>query len=149
MSFFKKKKEDLPPMPDLPPLPPLPDVSKAPEIPAMPALPEMTQEIAPEPIKLPAMPKVEQTRAIPFPDLEAEVPRQEAAKVFVRIDKYRDVMHIIANMQHKLHELQRTLDKISSIKTREAEIITGWNALLAEAKSKVDDVSGKLVKPEA
>lgn len=149
MPFFKKKKEELPPLPDLPPLPPLPEVTKTPKVP----VPEIEEEVAPAPIKLPTipkvLPKVEKTRAIPFPEIEEEMPRHEAAKVFVRIDKYKDVMHTIDNMQHKLHELQKTLDKISSIKTREAEIISGWNALLAEAKTKVDEVNSKLIKPEA
>ncbi|MBD3263263.1 hypothetical protein GF374_02700 [Candidatus Woesearchaeota archaeon] len=77
------------------------------------------------------------------------IPKPGKAKVFVRIDKYRDVVKTLDSMQHKLMDLQRTLDKISSIKDREAEIISGWHALLAEAKDKIDHVDSELTEPEA
>jgi len=137
--LFKKKKEleEIETRPELPPLPPLPEEMEAPE------LPELEEEL----------PMVRPMRMAPMPREEVVCPpcppsRSELVKVFVRIDKYKEVMKEIESMQHKVSELQKTLNKISSIKEREAEIITGWNALLAEAKAKIDEVDHKLMRPE-
>jgi len=133
MVFFKKKKEELPPLPEkvplpeLPPLPPLPEESTTLEAPELPSAPEKISPPPPE--EIPTVP--------------------ERAKVFVRIDKYKEVMRLIDSMQHKVNELQKTLDKIAAIKTKEGEIIAGWNALLAEAKSRIEEIDRKLMKPEA
>lgn len=136
MPFFKKKEKDLG-LPELPPLPPLPPV------------PELPEKKGAQKPSFPSLPKIEPSKKLaPIAPLKSEEV-SEKAKVFVRIDKYKDIMKTIDNMQHKIIELQKTLDKISSIKTREAEIISGWNALLAEAKSKIDEVTHKLTKPEA
>lgn len=144
MPFFKrKKKEDFSSIPDLPPLPPVPGV---PEVPAL------GDEPAPPPMRVSKMPRgIPKIRPAELltPVISQEEMEPAKAKVFVRIDKYKDIMNTIDNMQHKINELQKTLNKISSIKTREAEIIAGWNALLSEAKNKVDEVSGKLIRPEA
>jgi len=147
--FLKKKKmayeDELPPIPDepeeLPPLPPLPgeeEYGAPPEYEAPPAWPKAPRGLAaPEAPPLPEMP----TQVAPQVRMGAEC-------VFVRIDKYRDVMKKIDDMQDKLAELQSTLNRISAIKGKEAEIIDGWNAMLQEAKSKIDDVNSKLSKTE-
>ncbi|MEM2874380.1 MAG: hypothetical protein QW063_02985 [Candidatus Nanoarchaeia archaeon] len=147
--FFKKKKEET--------LPELPAVPEGEEIPPLPPLPgeEELSEIAPpplprEPRKLlkPAAPSVMPEPSIPMREIAA--PRaEEKATVFVRIDKYKDIMRTVQEMEAKIVELQATLEKISSIKAREAEIIDGWNAMLQDAKSKLDNISTKLTKPEA
>jgi len=57
-------------------------------------------------------------------------------------------MSAIEAMQEKLEELKSTLNAISAIKSKEAEIIDGWNAMLQQTKTKVDEISAKLAKPQ-
>ena len=142
MAFFRKKREEdeLPPIPEgldsteLPPLPPMPGEEEMLTPPAMPRMPRMARPM-PD-FQMPA----------PMPQMPA-MPSAERATVFVRIDKYKDVMRTIDSMHAKMDELRSTLDKISMIKGKEAEIIDGWNALLSEAKSKLDEASAKMLKP--
>lgn len=153
MAFFKKKKEDeeAPTMPDigmdeLPPLPPLPGEEELSEVPP-----------APEPMPAPkgrrsaapVIPEMSMGAPMPEPRSVPMANPSDKATVFVRIDKYRDIMKTIMDMESKVEELKATLDRISSIKGREAEIVDGWNAMLQDAKEKLDDVHSKLTKPEA
>jgi len=40
------------------------------------------------------------------------------------------------------------LNAISAIKSKESEIIDGWNAMLQQTKAKIDEVNAKLAKPQ-
>lgn len=148
MAFFKKKPDEdteLPVLPEgdeLPPLPPLPGEEDLPPFPE--------PEEAPKPAKkmksgAPSIPEVSMSRP-QMPSWQAT--EAQAATVFVKLDKYKDIMRTVAEMDNKLDELRATLDKISAIKTREGEIIDGWGAMLNDAKSKITDVHSKLTKPE-
>ena len=147
MAFWKKKGEDLafPPeegeIPSLPPLPGEEDLTAPPPLPretrmrpASPIIPEMSME-APR-MRMPMMSSAPPTVS-------------DKTTVFVRIDKYRDIMRTIETMQAKIDELNSTLNRISTIKQRESEIIDGWHAMLSDAKGKLDEISSKMTKPEA
>ena len=150
--FSKKKKEfdDLPPIPEseefaeLPPLPPMPgDEEFATEsLPKNPKMKGMEFNQFPQERPMPEfmMPQMPQT-----PTLSPQI--STGATVFVRIDKYKDVMSTVEAMQEKLEELKSTLNAIAAIKGKEAEIIDGWNAMLQQTKAKVDEVNAKLSKP--
>ncbi|MBI4096071.1 MAG: hypothetical protein HY438_04375 [DPANN group archaeon] len=138
--FFKKKKEDE--LLDLPPLPPLPEDEgmeqqgfpmDEEESQGMPPLPPMQ---APPAMPPPQMPRFQKPMGIP-----------ETATVFVKIDKYKEIMQMVDSMNTKLEDLRHNLDKISAIKQRESEIIQGWNAMLSESKTKIDELNRKLLRP--
>ena len=153
MPFFKKKQPDdfgeLPPLPEgeeLPPLPPLPGEEELPPFPEPESAPMPARKMKPAgPIinevsmGAPSMPSWQPTPVMEKP----------AATVFVKLDKYRDIMRTVSDIDSKLEELRTTLDRISSIKSREGEIIDGWAAMLNDAKSSIDNVHSKLTKPEA
>ena len=117
----------------LPPLPP--EENEYEEMPAE----QMTK---PAPVR----PSIQPTQITPSMASRSKAPTR-AAKIFVRIDKYKDIVATIEAMNEKINNLQNTLNNISAIKTKEAEIISGWGALLADAKAKADEVSEKLLKP--
>ena len=152
MAWFKKKKEEediLPMMPEaeeLPELPPLPGEEEFPETePIMPKAPKMKEPM------LPPMPEYHEPKpflSMPSPPQIPQMPAPGPATVFVRIDKYKDVMETIGTMQEKLEELRATLNAISAIKSKESEIIDGWNAMLQQTKAKIDEVNAKLAKPQ-
>lgn len=129
MELFRKKTAEIE-EDKFPPLPPLPSDDR--EIPAFPKL-ARTRPITT--IK-PAQPQIKHVSSI------------EKTTVFIKIKKYKDIVRTIDDMQTKIDELKNVLDKISQIKSKEAEIIEGWNALLQEAQDKANDVESKLTTPE-
>ena len=85
----------------------------------------------------------------PLPEsTETDTPKptasQPGAKVFVRLDKYSDILKTINHMESKINELQNALGKISSIKDSEQEIISSWTSLINEARDRVTEVNSKL-----
>jgi hypothetical protein len=150
MAFFKKKpaeEAELPSLPEgdeLPPLPPLPGEEELPPFPEPEESPKPARKMRPG---APLIPEVSMSAsAAVWQSASVEKP---AATVFVKLDKYKDIMRTVSEIDNKLAELKATLDRISAIKTREGEIIDGWAAMLNEAKSKIDEVTSKLTKPEA
>lgn len=154
--FWKKKQEQeqQDEFSDLPPLPPLSEdsgaqmqsyddrqMSSLPPLPDLPPLPSggpMQTQMPQQQLSYPTMSSSQSAfRSTPV----------ESAAVFVRLDKYKDIMHVIEQMQGRLDELQHSLAKISAIKQKETEIIQGWHALMSESKAKVDELNQKLLKP--
>lgn len=152
MPFFKKKQAEdygeLPPLPEgeeLPPLPPLPEEEELPPMPETPAEPRKMKPgrpIVPE-MSMATPPAMPSWKPIEAPTAA------EKATVFVKLDKYREIMRTVSDIDDKLTELKATLDRIAAIKSREGDIIDGWAAMLSDAKAKIDDVNNKLTKPEA
>ena len=154
MAFFKKKREEEE-------LPPIPETYELPELPPLPPLPGEDEFGSSEPMQKPVRMKPMEFQ--PRPETERLMPEfmmptmsqthslspqiAQGATVFVRIDKYKDVMSMVASMQEKLEELKSTLNAIAAIKSKESEIIDGWNAMLQQTKAKVDEVGAKLAKP--
>lgn len=79
---------------------------------------------------------------------EVQTDDKEKTTVFIRVKKYKDIVKTIEDMQAKIEELNKSLDKISQIKAKEVEIIKGWSALLQETRQKADDVESKLSTKE-
>ena len=69
---------------------------------------------------------------------------QPGAKVFVRLDKYSEILTTINKMESKINELQNALGQITSIKDSEQQIIGDWNNLINEARDRVAEVNSKL-----
>jgi len=78
------------------------------------------------------------------PDTTKPNASQPGAKVFVRLDKYSDILKTINHMEAKINELQNALGKITSIKDSEQQIIGSWNSLINEARDRVAEVNSKL-----
>ncbi len=141
--FFKKKRDDE--LPELPPMPPLPE-DEGMEQGNFP----MDEEAAMPPMGLPPMPPARMPASMPpppMPQLQKPMGLSETATVFVKIDKYREIMQMVDSMNTKLEDLRHNLDKISAIKQKETEIIQGWNALLSDSKTKIDELNRKLLRP--
>lgn len=126
MAWFKRKKEEeLPPLPEVPELPPLEP------LPALPPLPEIPREAAP-----------------PYPPAEFEAPLAKVTPIFIRIDKYRELLKTIKQIQDNLGKLKTALDRIERIKARETEIVRSWDTLMAETNTKMEEISAGLFQPE-
>ncbi len=66
------------------------------------------------------------------------------AKVFIRLDKYTEIISTINNMESKINELKNAIGKINDLRNAEQQLVDSWNKLVDEAQAKVNDVSSKL-----
>jgi len=66
------------------------------------------------------------------------------AKVFIRLDKYTEIINTINNMESKINELKNAINKINDLRNAEQQLVDSWNKLVDEAQAKVNDVSSKL-----
>jgi hypothetical protein len=146
-----------------------PSSLEAPARPIPPRLPprEMS-EIAPR--ALPDFPKSED---LDLPDLDAGTPisnlrptnpnmgelrpafgspvassPKKNAKVFVQLNKYREIVSTVNKMENRIGDLQESIIKIKDIRSKEHDLIESWNNLLTEAKSKIEEVHRKLPEVE-
>ncbi|MBS3065100.1 MAG: hypothetical protein J4451_01220 [DPANN group archaeon] len=112
-------------------------------LPKLPELPKLTTEE-----ELPAYPMLSRTTPDPVAktvrNLKPITTLGTKSTVFINIKKYKDIMGTIEDMQGKIEQLKNALDRISQIKTKEAEIVAGWNALLREVQEKAAEVDSKL-----
>jgi len=79
----------------------------------------------------------------PLPAPKAISPKP-GAKVFIRIDKYTEIINTINNMESKINELKNAVNKINDLRNAEQQLVDSWNKLVEEAQAKVNDVSSKL-----
>jgi hypothetical protein len=135
---------------------------EAPVRPIPPRLPPRRMDISPRP--LPPMPIMPKSDDLDLPDLDAnmkigdlkpafdahtfDTPVAEApkrgAKVFVQLNKYREIVSTVNKMENRIGDLQDSITKIKNIRAKEHELIDSWNTLLTEAKSKIEEVHRKL-----
>ena len=101
----------------------------------------MTERVSDLESDLPPLPEDNTTEDQTLP---AQPASPTGAKVFVRLDKYSDILKTINTMEAKINELQNALGKISTIKQSEQQVIESWNALISEARDKVSEVNSKL-----
>jgi len=155
---------------DLPELPPIPKIPREysrdlPSIPKLPKPRDFGNELPPlsEPDfgdeKLPDIkeddlniPELSQPKPMPqfnpspsfSPEPEMEMAPRKTAKVFVQLSKYKDIVNTVGKMESRINELQNAINKLRDIRAKESQLIEGWDGLLGEAKSKMEDVNRKL-----
>ena len=162
--FSKKKPEELIPRPNPPFMPnqPMPDstplkdqlnldqVEPAPELPPLPAEVSMEPEQIDDNLNAVAdkiddmdgrLNQMESPLPAPQPIPEGPKP---GAKVFIRLDKYTEIISTINSMESKINELKNAINKINDLRNAEQQLVDSWNRLVDEAQEKVNDVSSKL-----
>jgi hypothetical protein len=151
----------IPKAPALPPMPPKHLLSK-PNFGAqdLPPLPELDNDLPPLPKAIndntaipKPMPMLKEMRDLP--PLENRpmpgIPKPTSgnrAKVFVQLNKYKDIVSTVNKMETQIDGLQASINQIKDIRSKESEIINSWNTLLHEAKSKIEEVNRKLPKAD-
>tara|TARA_Y100000004_G_scaffold45167_1_gene49596 strand:+ start:50 stop:592 length:543 start_codon:yes stop_codon:yes gene_type:complete len=69
---------------------------------------------------------------------------QTDVSVFIRVDKYNDVLKTVNNMEHKINELKHTISRLTEVRNNEQKLIDSWNSLIQEAESRIQEVTSKL-----
>ncbi len=68
--------------------------------------------------------------------------------VFVKIDEYNDVLHLLGLIRRKLDDAKETLAKIHDLKNEEDHQLETWHNTLEEVEKKVDFINHSLSEPE-
>jgi predicted nuclease with TOPRIM domain len=71
-----------------------------------------------------------------------------AAPVFVKIDKYSEVIAAINNVKSKLEEAKSALKKITDLKNEEDAEIRDWQEELRKIEERVSSIKEELSSPE-
>jgi DNA repair ATPase RecN len=69
---------------------------------------------------------------------------QNDVSVFIRVDKYNEVIKTVNNMEHKINELRHTISRLTEIRNNEQKLIDSWNSLIQEAENRIREVTSKL-----
>lgn len=64
--------------------------------------------------------------------------------LFVKIDKYKEVMNTLDQIKSKLEDSERILSKLTEIKAEEDKELEGWHIDLEDLKDKLLEVDRKL-----
>jgi len=73
----------------------------------------------------------------------------DGAKVFVKIDSYKDVLAVIDEVKGKLAEAKANLSKINQFRSDEEQDLQEWSASLADIEQRIGDIDTKLEEPSA
>ena len=73
---------------------------------------------------------------------------EEKSPVFIKIDKYRQVLDVVDVLKKQVDEIRSTLQQIKRLKTQEEEEIRMWEANIAEVEKKILFVDQTLFEPE-
>lgn len=76
--------------------------------------------------------------------LPNQTSQNKDVSVFVRLDKYNEVIKTVNNMEHKINELRHTISRLNEVRNNEQKLIDSWNSLIEEAETRIRDVTSKL-----
>ena len=91
----------------------------------------------------PVMPQKMQSSMISSP-LESDMRIRQGKTLFVKIDKYKDVMRVLDHVKSKLEDSERILGKLTELKNEEDRELDGWRNDLEDLKDKLLEIDKKL-----
>lgn len=68
----------------------------------------------------------------------------DGAKVFIKIEDYKDVVDIIGLIKEKIDESKSILGRLEELKNQEDSELEMWNATLENIKNRVDSIDEAL-----
>ncbi len=66
------------------------------------------------------------------------------ANIFVKLDKYNEIMETLEDLEGKTHDLEKIIRKLEETKDKEKDLIFKWNELLIETKKQIEKVNKNL-----
>jgi len=61
--------------------------------------------------------------------------------IYVKVDKYRDLVGVLKKIEQKLETVDKMIDKINQLKQQEDDQIKEWNDNLADVKDRVQGIT--------
>lgn len=73
---------------------------------------------------------------------------EEKSPVFIKIDKYRQVLDVVDVLKKQVDDIRDTLTQIKELKTQEEEEIRIWESNISEVEKKILFIDQTLFEPE-
>ncbi|MBN2052332.1 hypothetical protein JW756_02410 [Candidatus Woesearchaeota archaeon] len=70
----------------------------------------------------------------------------ESNPVFVKIDKYKEILSIVEVINKKVNGVKQLLSELEELKSKEEEEIASWEKNLDEITHKIDSMQEELTK---
>ena len=62
--------------------------------------------------------------------------------IYVKVDKYKELLEVLKTINAKLQTVDKTIEKINTLKTQEDAQIQSWNDNLSDIKSRLEKING-------
>lgn len=137
MGLFGKKKED---KNDLPPL-------KFPELPkSVPSFEQGKSMQATEAKEIKAAVSPSVPSMPPMPSSHSQLPSTPSMEkpLFVKIEKYKDVVETLNKLKAKLHDADDVLSRLNTLKDKESRELSAWHSDLERIRNQLLDIDRKL-----
>lgn len=71
------------------------------------------------------------------------------ARVFVKIDEYKDVLRVVGLIKDKLNEAKGRLEKVKELKNQEDAELERWGGRLSEIEARIEGIDQMLFEPSS
>lgn len=61
----------------------------------------------------------------------------ENVPIYVKVDKYRELMQVLKAIENRLSSVDKMIDKINTLKAEEDRQISQWNANVSDIKDRL------------
>ena len=61
--------------------------------------------------------------------------------IYVKVEKYRDLVSVLKKIETKLETVDKTIEKINSLKEKEEKQLKEWNDNIADVKDRVSGIT--------
>ena len=68
------------------------------------------------------------------------------APVYVKIDKYKEVQHLISHVKTKVEEAKNVINKLNEVRTHEENEIHLWQQRLTDIEEKIASIQTSMEK---
>ena len=65
----------------------------------------------------------------------------ENVPIYVKVDKYKELLEILKTINNKLQTVDKTIAKINDLKAQEDTQIQAWNDNLADIKARLEKIN--------
>jgi len=70
----------------------------------------------------------------------------ENVPIYVKVDKYKDLLDVLKTVENKLDSVNKMIDKINTLKAEEDKQIGQWNDNIADIKDRLMRINGAFHK---
>jgi hypothetical protein len=65
----------------------------------------------------------------------------ENIPIYVKVDKYKELLEVLKGINTKLSTVDKTIEKINALKSEEDSQLQSWNENLADIKARLEKIN--------
>jgi hypothetical protein len=65
----------------------------------------------------------------------------ENVPIYVKVDKYKELVEVLKNINAKLSQVDKTIEKINMLKVQEDEQLRSWTENLADVRGRLEKIN--------